>query len=304
MKATTNEDRVKTQLQLERSLTSMHTLFQRHVGKVGEAAQPEFAAIFTRSLARLEGLHIIYGRLYDTSFSLNEIDAEIEEKWPGIPLGQISGEPEFVDIMDRHQDLVWQFQLDHESLLVFGSLFLDDWAELMALALGLDRTQFGTFETFLNLVQGSQCPRALSVFRASELNGVGTYLCLALRAFRNKLVIHQDKPWKLGVSRHPKMPLVFINYTVTEQLLPLPEVIEQQVDSIRKRFKGRIEMPKEDARPQDLATWLLGRSQLMTSQSDREAVLNFVVTYGVTNPIFQLVYQRFTQFVNEASPLC
>ena len=303
MNKMTNEDRQRTLVQLERTLVTMHGLHQRHVLKVGEVAQPEFGAIFTRAYARLEGLHVIYGRLYDTSFDLNAIDAEIETKWPGIPLNQVSGEPEFVHIMDRHQDLVWKFQLDHDSMLVFGALFLDDWVQLVALALGLDRTQFGTFETFLNLVQGNQCPRALSAFRESELNGVGSYLCLALRAFRNKLVIHQEKTWQRGVSRHPKIPLVFVNYTVPEQLLPLPEVVDQQVASIRKRFKDRFEIP-EDAKPQDVATWLLGHSTLVKSQSDREAILNFVVTYGVTNPMFQLVFQRFTQFVNEASPLC
>ena len=293
-----NVDQEQTQAELARAEKSLHAMYARHSPRVGHAIEPRFGAIYSRAAARLEMLKIIYARLYETSHALNAIDAEMELKYPG---GNVQGIPlsaDLVDSMAKVQDMAWRFQLDHDSMLIFGSMLLDDWSLLVAIAQGFE---IGTFETLLNLVQGNQCPRSLAAFRDSKQNGVASYLCLAVRTLRNKLVMHQSNTYQRGMSRHPTHPLVFINYTVPEGLLPLPTVVEQDVKGVRTQFKLKL---KPDATPQDIAATLLGMSHEVTSQSERQVITKFIETYGVTNPIFQLIYHRLTEFVNEASPLC
>lgn len=293
-----NKDQEQTQAELARADKSLHALYARHAPQVGQAIGPKFGAIYSRAAARLEMLKIIYARLYETSHTLNAIDADMERKYPG---GQIQGVPlnaDLVDSMAKVLDLSWRFQLDHDSMLIFGSMLLDDWSLLVAIAQGIE---VGTFETLLNLVQSNQCPRSMAAFRDSKQNGVASYLCLAVRTLRNKLVVHQSNTYQRGMSRHPNHPLVVINYTVPEALLPLPAVVEQDVKGVRTQFKLTLD-PKTS--PQDIAAALLGMSHEVTSQSERQVITKFIETYGVTNPIFQLIYKRLAAFMNEASPLC
>lgn len=296
-----NKDQENTQAALERAGISLHAMVSRHQPKVGHAVQEEFVAVYQRAANRLEFLQVIYKRLYETSHALNAIDAEMTKKFPNAETAGVPMSPEFVDIMDRVQDLAWTFQLDHDSMQIFGSLFLDDWALLVAFAQGLDRSQVGQFETLLNLLQGPQCPRVLQKLRDSPQSGVASYLCIAVRSFRNKLVVHQSKAWQRGLSRHSSAPLVFINYSVPEALLPLPEVIEADVKGIRTTFK--LTAPA-DTSPQDLAAVVLGLADKVKTQSERQLIVKYVETYGVMNPLFQLIYHRLAEFINDASPLC
>ena len=297
-----NQDQLKTRRALGKADVELHDLYDRHRA-AGAAVQGEFQAIYIRAAGRLEMLKIIFERLYQTAHAMHAVDQEFARRFPNAEK-EPPHEAEFGDLLDEIWALDWTFHLDHDSMLVFGSLFLDDWSLLVAIGQGLDRSQVSQFETFLNLVQGPQCPRSLAKFRASTQNGMGSYLCIALRAFRNKLLVHQTRPWQRTIKRHSEMPLVFLNNSVPESVLPLPEVIEADVRSIRKQFKLPAHENKPDGTPAKLAAALLGASTDVTSQAERQVITKFIETYGLQHPPFQLVFQNLAEYILEASPLC
>jgi hypothetical protein len=298
-----NQDQAQTRSELHKADLELHALYDRHRASMGAAVQGEFQAIYIRAAGRLEMLKIIFERLYETAHAMHAVDEEFGRRFPNAER-EPPHEAEFGDLLDDIWALDWTFHLDHDSMLVFGSLFLDDWSLLAAIGQGLDRSQVSQFETFLNLVQGSQCPRSLAEFRASTQNGMGSYLCIAVRAFRNKLLVHQARPWQRTIKRHSEMPLVFLTNKVPEEVLPLPEVIEIDVRSIRKQFKLSTDEGKSDVVPAKLAAALLGIATGVTSQAERQVITRFIETYGLMHPPFQLVFQRLASFVLEASPLC
>lgn len=296
-----NQDQKKTQEALRQAGLALHGLFDRHEATVGRSVQPEFGAIYDRAAVRLEMLAVIHERLYANSIALNAVDKEFGERFPAADTNPPPMGPEFADFEDRIYDLYLKIELDYDSMLVFGSLLLDDWALLVAIAQGLDRSQVNQFEMLLNLVQGPQCPRSLLGLRESPQNGIGSYLCIAVRAFRNKLLIHPGKPLKRNLRRHATMPFVFIRHQVPEAILPKPETVEADIRQIHKMFGLKV---PEGGTPADLAAWLVGQADSATTQNARQTIIKFVETYGVQSPIFQLVFQRLAQFIMGASPLC
>lgn len=295
-----NQDLQQTQEALHQAGLSLHRLFDRHEATVGRAVQPEFGAIYDRAAVRLEMLTVIHARLYGNSIALNAVDKEFGARFPNADTEPPPMGPEFADFEDRIYDLYLKIELDYDSMLVFGSLLLDDWALLVAIAQGLDRSQANQFEMLLNLLQGPQCPRSLLTLRESPQNGTGSYLCIAVRAFRNKLLIHPGKPLKRNMRRHATMPFVFIRHQVPEAILPIPETVEGDMKLVHKMFGLRV---PEGGTAADLAAWLVGQADSATTQNARQTIIKFVETYGVQSPIFQVVFQRLAAFIKEASAL-
>lgn len=151
-------------------------------------------------LERLENCISIVRRLFQASARMTELAGELrvvkQDDWPaGIPY------PEEVQRLHREErPISLNMTLDLESLYLFGRLLLDQWSLQAFLVAGMPTKGRQPFSDLVTFFDAPNRPSGVLDPLWSKLHDDFLWLYYQLRFYRNKIVVHPDRPWQRGSS--------------------------------------------------------------------------------------------------------
>lgn len=255
------------------------------------------------ALERTRDVRRILERLYAERIRLRILDEEehavMPEDWPG----DVPFPPEVQEVMKENHRVNEHVKMDFESLYMFGNILLDQWSLCVAYSAGLPHPEK---VTFLGLVQLLEEPEYDGELRPLWEQTAYTMLWLngQIRFYRNRFVVHADRPWQRGQTRStyghdyalfvPSPPGWLNDEEITAQIRALLPLAPQWLQEARDDYW-------EKANPRALLTRLLDHIGAIETKEDRETILRLVGQYGTTTPTFQIVGERILEFVKSAT---
>ena len=149
------------------------------------------------ALERVGDVRLIYSRLLEGRADYTRINARIDgerpENWPGgVPF------PEAVaGLMGEAHRINEALKLDYESLFHFGGVLLDQWAHAAGYLAGVGRPEGFVFHSLCEHVERENASPALRPVREG-LRRHTRWLHFWMRTYRNKFVVHAERPWQRG----------------------------------------------------------------------------------------------------------
>lgn len=190
-------------LEIKRSAADeIQNLSKRVLGTFNPPAGPyAFFAHSAHALEGLEDVERIVTRLYEGRHELTRLAHE-EDRLK--PRGDEYTDPipgEIQNILRQEHELSGYMKMDLESLYIFGGVLLDQWA-LQALYLGglaTNKTKKYPFASLAGLFEEEE-PGPLDQVRIAVQIPM-RWLYWQLRFYRNRFIIHANRPWQRGTTR-------------------------------------------------------------------------------------------------------
>lgn len=257
------------------------------------------------ALERVKDVQRTLERLYEERIQLRVLDEEehstIPKDWPaGTPFP-----PETQELMKKIQNINEHVKMDFESLYIFGNTLLDQWSLCVAYSVGLPCPAKVNFLGIVDLLENPEFDGALKPLWDSSKSQM-LWLNGQIRFYRNRFVIHADRPWQRVNTRStygheytlfiPSPPGWLNDENITSQirdLLPLaPQWLQEAEDDYWEKENSRA-----------LLTRLLDHIGEIQDKSDRDAILRLVGQYGTTTPTFQVIGKKILEFVKIGSDI-
>jgi hypothetical protein len=253
----------------------------------------------THARERCLDVALILRRLLDGRARLTIANAPTEQlrpdRWPaGVPYP-----PEMQAAMQDTLMLGHALKLDFESLFHFGSVLMDQWAHMAGYLCGVAAPEQFTFHN-ATLALDREDTAGLRQVRA-QLVRHARWLWLWMRIYRNKFVVHTNRPWQRGTiadsigdefSLHSPSPPGWEN---DGQLsLELSGLLEFAPDWLRNADPTYWER----ANPNALLQRVIENIGSVEAQADRDRIANLVARAGVETPTFQVVASVLSDFVS------
>jgi hypothetical protein len=278
---------------------AVHELYVRHQSSIPNDSRVAFGNLQSRLYERIRDMEIILTRLYVCGAALNHAYTKVCTEFPGgTPVGR-PPDPGYVQGMKKVSEHTDELKLDMESLVLFGSMLIDDWSRAVALAHNLLSGIDTQLEILLNTLQGHSCPPALTRLQDKQ-GSAAVYLWLAVRVYRNQMVAHHEQPWTRGRAFAEAVPSFMLSRTLPRELLDL-KTASVDIEAMRAKFDLPPITPEN---PWDVLLALHDRTSLIRTQADREEIARYAAKYGAISPSYQILGRRLVEFVVNASALC
>src|SRR5215831_2257279 len=153
----------------------------------------------SHAMTALQDCNRILQRLFSGRALLTKLSHEerrlMPQDWPaGTPLPE-----EVSKVITRSQDATELMKLDFESLYVFGGVLLDQWA-LLAIAIGnIECPKQHPFRELVDVLDENQNTVLTPLWTAIKNDALWLYY--QLRFYRNRFVVHANRPWQRGTTR-------------------------------------------------------------------------------------------------------
>jgi hypothetical protein len=257
------------------------------------------------ALERLWDVLRILERLYDERIKLRVLDEQelsiMPKDWPpNTPF------PSKVhEFMKKTHNVNEHLKMDFEALYMFGNVLLDQWALCLAYAIALDNPEDYNFNTLVRLLESEDYDGSLK--EMWQVCGPQMlWLDCQIRFYRNRFVVHADRPWQRGNTRStyghdfalfvPSPPGWLDEKDIIVQIRALsplaPEWLQNQSDDYW-----------EKANPRALLTRLLDNNGLIRTKKDRDAIKRLVGQYGTTTPTFQIIGANILKFIKDSTDI-
>lgn len=256
------------------------------------------------ALSLVDDIIRIMRRLYSGRTKLNELAIKEERARPKTwPAGKRYPE-DYVEIMHENHEQTEYMKIDLESLYMFGTILLDQWA-LSAICVGNLKTK--RKHPFTEIIQ------EFILKRAGCLSGMwdahkakALWLYYQVRFYRNKFVVHANRPWQRGTTRSvvgedfnlfTPTPPGWIDtdkeYREVFSLLPLaPKYIQEaEVDYWEKKD------------PRRLAEILFNCIGDIEEVGNREKIASIFGKIGGSTPSFQVIGRNLLEFILQTTEL-
>ena len=251
------------------------------------------------ALERVKDVHRILERLYEERTRLRILDEQEDAIRPAQWPGGTPFPPEVQQVMQQANEVNELVKMYFESLYMFGNMLLDQWSLCVAYSAGLSKPEKFNFLGIVQLFEGPKDRGSLSPLW-DEFGPTMLWLNGQMRFYRNRFVVHADRPWQRGNTRStygtdytlfvPSPPGWINDEDISSQireLLPLaPQWLQEASDGYW-----------EKARPRALLDRLLNHIGEIKNKSDRETILRLVGQYGTTTPSFQVVGDSLLAFI-------
>lgn len=259
----------------------------------------------SHALERVRDVRFIFERLLRGRTDYSRLNAEIDdarpEDWPG---GVPFPEP-VAGLMRQAHQVTHALKLDYESLFHFGGVLLDQWAHAAGYLAGVERPEAFVFHSLAEHVERETVPRALLPVR-NNLLAHTRWLHFWMRTYRNKFVVHAERPWQRGTVGGVRAD-DFALFT------PSPPGWEDDA-AVAAAIRELLVYAPEWLQRADPGYWererplaLFGRVIENIGTIDRQAVRNDIAHLanraGVTTPTFQVVASVLADFLHQATPL-
>lgn len=255
-------------------------------------------------LSRLIDCRKILNRLFNQRYILTELSIrlfQIEPKnWPaGVPY------PKNVQkIMRQENEINGYMQLDLESFYIFGGILLDQWS-IQVIAVGnlplKKRHPFVELVDFLEKTPNNVLDPVWTVLKKEML-----WLYYQLRFYRNRFIVHANRPWQRGTTRsvygedynlHTPTPPGWID----------DKAIDKEIKKLIYLAPENIQKARDDywekARPGALLERIFDNIGNIKNKGDREKVAELYGEKGGSTPSFQIVAKNLLHFVAEGTTL-
>jgi hypothetical protein len=236
------------------------------------------------------------GRALLTQLSLEEQKA-IPRNWPaGTPY------PEGVSkVINRSQDATEFMKLDLESLYVFGGVLLDQWA-LQAIAIGnIECPKRYPFRELVDVLDENRNTVLAPLWTAIKNDAL--WLFYQLRFYRNRFIIHANRPWQRGTTRS-LYGNDFNLFTPTPPGWLDDEALDAEIKSLMVLAPERIRNARDDywekAQPGRLIEVLFDMIPQF-EKADREHISQLFGRKGGSTPDFATVGQRLLRMISEGA---
>lgn len=256
------------------------------------------------ALSRLSDCRKILQRLYRQKYALVELAvkiAQIEPKdWPaGTPYPK-----DVQQVMKREDELGGYMKLDLESFYIFGGILLDQWS-LQAIAvssLSLNKN-YPFVELFKFFENGNN-----SILDPiwSRLKKEMLWLHYQMRFYRNRFIIHANRPWQRGTTQsvygedynlHTPTPPGWVDdKKLDEEIKKLIHLAPERIQKARDDYW-------EKARPGALIERIFDNIGNIDKKEDREKVASIFAQKGGSTPTFQVLAKNLFYFTAEGTAI-
>ena len=219
------------------------------------------------------------------------------------PAGHPAGVP-FPDEMRRNlREEDWHtslMKLDLESLYVFGTALLDSWALQAIATQTLPLKGLHPFVELTHYLEDN--PQALCGLWP-QMKSEMLWLHFQLRFYRNKFVVHANRPWQRGTTRssyghdfnlHTPSPPGWLNDERLDQEIRAligfaPDHIQKAPDNYWERSPGA------------LIERIFNNIGSVSRREDRERIARVFAKKGGSTPSYEILGKRLLDFVAEGS---
>lgn len=251
------------------------------------------------AMARIDDCCRIVERLFNEVHELVRLALERDRveppDWPaGVPY------PEAMQSIFRSEQTTNSYaQLDVESLYVFGAVLLDQWALITAAVGQANIRKESPFIELINEIE--QDPGALHpVWTCCREDML--WLSYQLRLYRNKFIVHANRPWQRGTTRTvygeeynlftPTPPGWLNDDDLNNRIMKLLRLAPEYVRAT----------PDENERtPARLIETLFDKIADLPTKADRESVASLYSQKGGSTPTFQLIALRLFRLIAEGT---
>lgn len=239
----------------------------------------------SQALGRVKDCEYIVKRLYEGREKLNmiEIDKNLSES----------------DKQSLETDTNQYMQLDFEALYVFGGTLLDQWA-IISLYISGDKKPKDYKHPFQQIVTEFDKGDKNRIFNIwLNCKPLMLWLYYQVRFYRNKFVIHSEKPWQRG----PFWSVYGEDYCLS---IPSPpgwldeEIIKSEIKEIYHLVPDSIKKLPEghgSKQPLFIIEPLFKNICDIQNREDREKVARIFGKVGGSTPSFQIVAEKIFTFI-------
>lgn len=255
------------------------------------------------SLERLQDCHRIIKRLFIGREKLTKL-ANLQKKIMPSNLSRGVPFPKRVQkIIELENELNSYMKQDLESLYIFGGILLDQWS-LQAIAIAnINLQKVHPFVELINFFESGQSSILNPIW--DQLKERILWLHYQLRFYRNRFIVHANRPWQRGTTRSvygndfnlftPTPPGWLNDKKLDEEIKKLihlaPDYIKSSPDNWEKEP------------PRALIEKIFNNIGNIQDRDDREKVASIYGKVGGSTPTFQIIAMRIFDFIDSGTGL-
>lgn len=265
----------------------------------------------TQALERLKDCDRAVKRLFRERKELTELTYSEEalrpKDWP-------SGKPfpdDVQEVMKWESELTEYMKQDMETLYIFGGMLLDQWTLLALYIAGVGRPEKRYKHPFHDLVTEFEKENESSICTTSRIYPIWVnlksdilWLDYQIRFYRNRFIVHSDRPWQRGTTRG----LYGDDFNL---FIPTPpgwlddEKVNTEIKKLLHLAPSHIREAPDDhwekARPRALIERIFNNIGNIENKDDREKVARLFGKVGGSTPSFQIIAENLFRFMCSAT---
>ena len=250
------------------------------------------------ALSRVQDCKRILNRLFRQRYTLTELEVKRRQIEPDNWLAGVPYPENVQKIMRQEDEVNGYMQLDFETFYILGSIMLDQWS-IQAIAVGnLPLKKRYPFVELLNFLEEDNENILKPLW--NKLKKEMLWLHYQLRFYRNRFIIHANRPWQRGTTRsvygedyklHTPTPPGWID----------DEKIDEEIKQLIHLAPEYIQKAHDDywekARPGALIEKIFDNIGNIEDKEDREKVARIYGQKGGSTPTFQIIARNLFNFV-------
>lgn len=278
----------------ERAEKNLHKLSKTILDGLKPPAGPYgFFHHSAHSLERLQDCHRIIKRLFANRTKLTKLarqqNANMPRDWP---VGK-SYPDEVQKVFKQEGEINAYMKQDLETLYIFGGILLDQ-LSLQAIAIAnLDLPKKHPFVELVGFFESGQTSILNPIWK--QLKEKILWLHYQLRFYRNRFVVHANRPWQRGTTCSVYGE-DFNLFTPTPPGWVDDEKLNEEIRNLLYLAPDRIKNAPDDywekGRPRALIERIFNNIGNITDKQDREKVAAIYGQVGGSTPTFQIVATR------------
>jgi hypothetical protein len=242
------------------------------------------------SIERLQDCHRIVKRLFSGRAKLTKLANRLKKimpmNWPaGIPY------PEKVQkVIEVENEMTAYMKQDLESFFIFGGILIDQWS-LQAIAIAnLDLERVHPFPELVGFFEDGQISILDPIW--SQLKEKILWLHYQLRFYRNRFIVHANRPWQRGTTRSvygndfnlftPTPPGWLDDKKWDNEIKKLIHLAPDYIQNASDNYW-------EKERPRALIERIFNNIGNIQGRNDREKVASIYGKVGGSTPTFQVI---------------
>lgn len=202
-------------------------------------------------------------------------------------------------VLRQENDLTEYMKQDLETLYLFGNILLDQWSLLAVYIGGLNKPEKFSLHRLVEKLQSGNAGILAPLWQKQSKEMLWLYY--QLRLYRNRFVVHANRPWQRGTTRSvygddfnlfiPTPPGWVDDQRANEEIRKLLGLAPKWLQNARGDYW-------EKANPRALIERLFNYIGEIEKKEDRDKVAElFTRVVGGSTPTFQVMGTNLLQFI-------
>lgn len=258
----------------------------------------------SHSIERLQDCHRILNRLFTGREKLTKLAYLHKKIMPSNPLPGVPFPKRVQKIIELENELNSYMKQDLESLYMFGGILLDQWSLQAITIANLNLQKVHPFVELINFFESGKSSILNPIW--DQLKESILWLHYQLRFYRNRFIVHANRPWQRGTTRSvygndfnlftPTPPGWLNDKKLDEEIKKLIHLAPDYVQNASDNYW-------EKERPRALIERIFNNIGNIQDKDNREKVASIYGKVGGSTPTFQIIAMRIFDFINSATGL-